>query len=324
MRFTRPVAIENDSFSVWIDAPAFHRIRIIFQDTHVGVRYLTMMLEPPNDCVDPGLVRKALAASSSAISLIARGMPLAQVLACIVRGVEQQYPGSMAAIFVLEDGGHLRAAAAPDLPQDYCRAVEGVVVVCGTGARPTASTTEAAVVEAVARLPGSDSTLNSLARRFGLHICSSIPIRSTTDRLLGMLVAYSRGSDQCHDVSPTAMQDASALASIAIACSQDETKKRAAESSSRDNEAILALAIEGSGTGIWDRNVATGEIHYSAGWKAILGYADTELGNRIEDSYSRLHPDDLGLVRAAMQAHFDQKTKGYEVVASNPLQGWQL
>ncbi|WER47549.1 diguanylate cyclase [Cupriavidus sp. WKF15] len=81
----------------------------------------------------------------------------------------------------------------------------------------------------------------------------------------------------------------------------------------RKREQLLALAIAGSGTGIWDRNVATGEIQYSSGWKAMLGYADWEVSNRIEESYTRLHPDDLDYVKATMQAHFDGQTDSYEV-----------
>jgi diguanylate cyclase (GGDEF)-like protein/PAS domain S-box-containing protein len=79
----------------------------------------------------------------------------------------------------------------------------------------------------------------------------------------------------------------------------------------KDKVLRLSLAIEGSGTGVWDRNVATGEIHYSAGWKAILGYGENELSNRIEDSYSRVHPDDLAYVQAAIQDHFDRRTGSY-------------
>lgn len=81
----------------------------------------------------------------------------------------------------------------------------------------------------------------------------------------------------------------------------------------RKREQWLALAVAGGGTGIWDRNVVTGEIRYSAGWKAILGYAENELTNRIEDSYQRVHPDDLPYVQAAMQAHFEGRTESYEV-----------
>ncbi|WP_408515925.1 sensor domain-containing diguanylate cyclase [Paraburkholderia rhynchosiae] len=76
---------------------------------------------------------------------------------------------------------------------------------------------------------------------------------------------------------------------------------------------LTMLALTGSGTGVWDRNVVTGEIHYSPAWKAILGYEPHELSNRIEDAYLRLHPDDLEHVQATMQAHFESRTDNYAV-----------
>ena len=86
-----------------------------------------------------------------------------------------------------------------------------------------------------------------------------------------------------------------------------------AEESLRESFTRMVLAIDGSDTGIWDRNIATGEILYSAGWKALLGYSDTEVSNRIEDSLARVHPDDLAYVQSTMQAHFEQKTESYAV-----------
>ena len=81
----------------------------------------------------------------------------------------------------------------------------------------------------------------------------------------------------------------------------------------RESERRMALAIAGSGTGIWDRNVSSGEIHYSSSWKALLGYADHEIGNRIEESYTRVHPSELDYVRATIQAHLERRTDAYEV-----------
>jgi diguanylate cyclase (GGDEF)-like protein/PAS domain S-box-containing protein len=86
-----------------------------------------------------------------------------------------------------------------------------------------------------------------------------------------------------------------------------------AGASARDAEWPLALAIDGSGTGIWDRNVRTGEINYSRAWKRMLGYAEGDVGNRIEESYARVHPDDLDTVRARIDAHFKGQTEMYEV-----------
>ncbi|MGC8526838.1 PAS domain-containing protein [Acidiphilium sp.] len=76
---------------------------------------------------------------------------------------------------------------------------------------------------------------------------------------------------------------------------------------------IVNLAVEESGTGIWDRDVVTGEIRYSRGWWRILGYAEMPARSHIEAAYARVHPDDLDYVRQTMQDHFDRRTARYEV-----------
>ena len=73
------------------------------------------------------------------------------------------------------------------------------------------------------------------------------------------------------------------------------------------------LAVDNSGTGVWDRDIASGRIVYSPGWKAMLGFAEHEVSDRIEDSYGRVHPVDLAYVMAAIAAHLENRTPSYEV-----------
>ncbi|MES2129038.1 MAG: diguanylate cyclase [Pseudomonadota bacterium] len=80
-----------------------------------------------------------------------------------------------------------------------------------------------------------------------------------------------------------------------------------------DPAARLALAVASSGAGIWDRDFTSGRISYSRAWKAMLGYAEHEVSNRIEDSYQRVHPDDLAMVQAKILAHMENRTPVYEV-----------
>ena len=79
-----------------------------------------------------------------------------------------------------------------------------------------------------------------------------------------------------------------------------------------DALAGAALAIEGSGTGIWNRNVQTGEIAYSSTWKSMLGYAADDPMDRIEDSYTRVHPDDLAMVQGRIADHLERRSELYE------------
>ncbi|HQT38595.1 MAG TPA: EAL domain-containing protein [Acidocella sp.] len=75
---------------------------------------------------------------------------------------------------------------------------------------------------------------------------------------------------------------------------------------------VWSLAIEGSGTGIWDRDLVTNEIRYSSSWFNILGYDEHPALNHIEVSYSRVHPDDLAFVRRQLDDHFAGLTPIYE------------
>ncbi|MPT26792.1 MAG: sensor domain-containing diguanylate cyclase [Achromobacter sp.] len=139
------------------------------------------------------------------------------------------------------------------------------------------------------------------------------PVRAADGRLLGGLRLLHGQPREFTDGDRQDLADLADLAAAAIAQHHAQSSRRADEDSWREEARKLALAIEGSGTGVWDRNVVTGEIIYSPGWKALLGYSDSELTTRIEDAYTRLHPDDLDFVQAAMQDHFDGKTESYEV-----------
>lgn len=81
----------------------------------------------------------------------------------------------------------------------------------------------------------------------------------------------------------------------------------------RLSEQRMTLAIEGSNTGIWDRDLRNDRIHYSTRWKALLGYAEDEIGDDIQDSYARVHPEDLPCVQRAIVDHLEQRSPGYEV-----------
>ena len=55
----------------------------------------------------------------------------------------------------------------------------------------------------------------------------------------------------------------------------------------RDGEERYALALQGSNDGIWDWNIATGEVFFSDRWKAILGYGPDEISNKVEEWKTR-------------------------------------
>ncbi len=260
------------------------------------------------------LHQTVMAAHNLTLAYIARSAPLAQSLTCIVNGIEAQYPDIAGAIFLLsEDDNCLHLEVAPSLHQDYNCAFENIYV-------PVEGELRQLTMDGFNEITAKDMEfsrfwciLRDVALQHGLYLGSIIPIWSAKNCLLGVFIAHAHKSGGASDLYQQALVDAMALASIAIERNSNEIKLKKAENILRESETIMLLAIEGSGTGIWDRNVLTGEMHYSAGWKAIVGCTDVKMSNRIEDSYMRVHPDDLAYVQAAIQAHFDQKTESYAV-----------
>jgi two-component system sensor histidine kinase UhpB len=72
----------------------------------------------------------------------------------------------------------------------------------------------------------------------------------------------------------------------------DITARRQAEADARESGARLQLAVEASSTGLWDWNLATDQVYFSAEWKRQIGYGETELPNVFATWADRLHPND--------------------------------
>lgn len=79
---------------------------------------------------------------------------------------------------------------------------------------------------------------------------------------------------------------------VALARIRTQLQRKDAEEALRVSEDRYALAALGANDGIWDWDLARGEIYYSARWKEILGYQDDEVSNRIEEWLERVHTDD--------------------------------
>ena len=91
----------------------------------------------------------------------------------------------------------------------------------------------------------------------------------------------------------------------------DITAQKQAQDELRISNERLMLAIEGTGDGLWDWHILTGKDIYSKRWKEILGYAEDELTDSVEEWSSRLHPDDAPHTMAAAQDCLDGKTRIY-------------
>jgi len=79
----------------------------------------------------------------------------------------------------------------------------------------------------------------------------------------------------------------------------------------KESEFLWKFAIEGSGGGVWDWDVVNEKVAYSKRWKELLGYAEEEVGDGLDEWNKRIHPEDKADTLAAVNRHFAQITPSY-------------
>ncbi|MBD2175771.1 response regulator [Pseudanabaena sp. FACHB-1998] len=87
----------------------------------------------------------------------------------------------------------------------------------------------------------------------------------------------------------------------------------------------LQLAIAGSGIGLWDWDVPSGNLIFNERWAEIIGYSIEELEFlNAETVRQKIHPDDLQIAILALEKHFRQEKETYEceMRMCHKLGGW--
>jgi PAS domain S-box-containing protein len=73
---------------------------------------------------------------------------------------------------------------------------------------------------------------------------------------------------------------------------RDITEQKDLERALRESEERLALAVAGAEEGVWDWNLETNAVVYSARWKQMLGYSDAEIEPHLSAWERLAHPED--------------------------------
>jgi PAS domain S-box-containing protein len=77
------------------------------------------------------------------------------------------------------------------------------------------------------------------------------------------------------------------------------------------SEARWMYALQGTGDGVWDWDLRSDAMTFSAQWKAMLGYGDDDAPRSRSEWEQLVHPEDLPGIRHALLAHFDDEAIPY-------------
>ncbi|NCJ07480.1 PAS domain S-box protein [Synechococcales cyanobacterium C] len=123
-----------------------------------------------------------------------------------------------------------------------------------------------------------------------------------------------RGAGDTHaviDFSLKPICDESGAVVLLIAEGRDITQRRQAEIQLRESEERWQLALQGTGDGIFDWTVTTGDLFMSTRMKAMLGYADAELSNTLESWRQLVHAEDIEATMQQVQRHLEHRCDQY-------------
>ncbi|WP_256403699.1 PAS domain S-box protein [Halorubrum salinum] len=93
---------------------------------------------------------------------------------------------------------------------------------------------------------------------------------------------------------------------------RDVTERKERERELEELSERFQLALEGADVGVWDWNVRTDEVQFDDRWAAMLGYDPSEIAFDLSEWEDRVHPDDIGRVWEALEAHLAGETAHFQ------------
>ena len=90
-------------------------------------------------------------------------------------------------------------------------------------------------------------------------------------------------------------------------------EKRELERALKRSEERLALAVDGADLGLWDYDVATGEVIFNKRWADMLEYRPEEIEQSVQFWHDLIHPQDKGYFEEAWEAHLENRTPTFRV-----------
>ncbi|NDU90243.1 MAG: EAL domain-containing protein [Ferrovum sp.] len=152
-----------------------------------------------------------------ALELLAKGLPLYEIMDFVVHGVEAENPSMLCSILMLdEDGRHFVKGSAPSLAEFYNKAIHGAEIGPLAGTCGTAAYTSKRVIVEDIRIHPFGKDYRELATKEGLASCWSEPIVGSSGKVLGTFAIYRHSPGVPNETDIALMESVANLIGIVI------------------------------------------------------------------------------------------------------------
>ena len=153
----------------------------------------TQELRTPPDMIAREHEAAFMAGQEKVQQMIAANAPLSEILTTIVLLMEAQSPEMLCSVLLLsDDGDHIRHGAAPSLPEQYVKAIDGEPIGPKNGSCGTAMWRGKPVIVTDILTDPLWENYRDIASASDLRACWSTPILTKHGKVLGSFAMYYR------------------------------------------------------------------------------------------------------------------------------------
>ena len=228
------------------------------------------------------------------LEMVVTQAPLAESLDALVRLIEAQIPGMLASVLLLDkEGIHLRHGAAPSLPPEYVKAIDGGAIGPAAGSCGTAAYYKDAVyVDDISTDPRWEK-YRAFALPYGIRACWSTPILDGHHQVLGTFALYYRQPALPKEEHLRLIAMATHIASLAICSHRTHAELQESEATLKEAQRLAKI-------GYWNRDLVADRITWSDETWRIFGLRPQDRTLTQAELQSMIHPDDRERQRLAL------------------------
>jgi two-component system, cell cycle sensor histidine kinase and response regulator CckA len=194
------------------------------------------------DITERKQAESVVASERQVLEMIATGATPPDVLAALCRVIEGRSEGMLCSVLLLDpDGVSVRHGAAPSLPLEYVRAIDGASIGPCAGPCGTAAYRKEPVIVSDISTDPLWADCRDLALRYGLRACWSTPILSSDGSVLGTFAMYYHEARSPGEAERRLIQGATHIAGIVMERSRAEAALRQSEAQLRQAQKMEAV-----------------------------------------------------------------------------------
>ncbi len=232
-------------------------------------------------------------------------IPLAALVNSLLSGLEELHTGMVTSVLLLQKDGSIQHLAAPSLPEDFKKELDGIKLGPLDGSCGTAMHQRKMITVSDTFTDPLFQNFRALFNKYNLRSAWSVPIIAGSGSVIGSLAMYSKTINTPDEEEITTIERAKNLLRILL---ENYYSLQQLQTANQRFDSVLRATHDL----IWDWDIARGTFYRDyRGMQKVYGVACNEKIKTLKNWLHRIHPEDYKAVKKIIFATVE--TAGQEV-----------